>query len=340
MLKSAFLGCGPRAKAHARAYEFVAKGKPVAACDLDEQRLAQFGEQFGIERRYTDIHEMLDKEKPDLLHIVTAPTLRVPLMTIASEHKVPVALVEKPIAVQGEDWKALAALNQTTATKFLVNTQLHFHKRNLELKRDVAEGRIGDIRFIDVSARSTILDQGVHVLELAHSYNGYARPTQVFASVSGAKTIASRQPSPDVAEAAICFENGVRAQLSMGTFAPQSNPSEIIFRHKRIAVYGTKGYVHWTMAGWERFTQSGGYESGEHDYKEEDDLAQGALTDSAFDMVGNASARHGTRLELSLLQFNIILGAYVSALERRPVDLPCEPPDGLLDSLASALGGK
>ncbi|OPZ04339.1 MAG: hypothetical protein BWZ10_03181 [candidate division BRC1 bacterium ADurb.BinA364] len=45
-------------------------------------------------------------------------------------------------------------------------------------------------------------------------------------------------------------------------------------------------------------------------------------------------------MELSLLQFNIILGAYVSALERRPVDLPCEPPDGLLDSLASALGGK
>jgi len=337
MLKSAFLGCGPRARAHAVAYEFVKKGAPVAACDLDEERLSSFCSDFGIERKYTDIHEMLEKEKPDLLHIVTAPTLRVPLMTIASEHEVPVALVEKPIAVQGEDWKELAALEHKTKTRFLVNTQLHFHAKNLELKRDVAEGRIGEIKFIDVSARSTILDQGVHVLELAHSYNGYAKPTKVFASVSGAETIPTHQPSPDTAEAAIEFENDVRAQMVTGYYAPKSNPLERIYHHKRVAVYGTKGFVHWTMVGWERFTSESGYERGDHDYKTEDDLAQGVLIDSAFALREEPDTEHGTRLELSLQQFNIILGAYMSALDRRPVDLPCDPPDGLLDSLTKAL---
>jgi predicted dehydrogenase len=337
MFKSAFLGCGPRAKAHARAYEFVKKGKAVAACDLDEERLSEFGAEFGIKSLYGDIHEMLETEKPDLLHIVTAPTLRVPLMTIASEHNVPVALVEKPIAVQGEDWKELEALAKKTKTRFIVNTQLHFHARNLELKRNVTEGRIGEIRFIDVSAGSTILDQGVHVLELAHSYNGFSRPTKVFAAVSGAKTIPTRQPSPDTAEAAVAFENGVRAQMVTGYYAPRTNPSDIIFRHKRIAVHGTKGFVHWTMVGWERFTQGGGYESGEHDYKEEDDKAQGVLTDSAFGILEDPKVPHGTRLELSLIQFNIILGAYMSALQRRPVDLPCDPDDGLLAALTGAL---
>jgi predicted dehydrogenase len=337
MLKSAFLGCGPRAKAHARAYEFVKKGAPVAACDLDTERLDAFCAEFKIARKYTDVHEMLEQEQPDLLHIVTAPTLRVPLMTIASDHKVPVALVEKPIAVQGEDWKQLADLDKRTQTRFLVNTQLHFHARNLELKRDVADGRIGAVRFIDVSARSTILDQGVHVLELAHSYNGYVEPVKVFAAVSGAETIPTHQPSPDTAEASVEFANGVRAQMVTGYYAPQSNPTQIIYHHKRIAVYGTEGFVHWTMVGWERFTKDGGYESGSHDYGTEDDLAQGVLTDSAFELRENPDIQHGTRLELSLTQFNIILGAYVSSLERRPVDLPCVPPDGLLDSLTDAL---
>ena len=110
------------------------------------------------------LDEMLEKEKPDLLHIVTAPVLRgtnqrirYPLMKQASDHGVPAAIVEKPIAVESEDWKQIAGLAEETKTKFVVNTQLNFHPQNLELKRDVAEGRIGEIKFIDASARSTPL---------------------------------------------------------------------------------------------------------------------------------------------------------------------------------------
>ncbi len=337
MYKSAFLGCGPRAKKHAQAYRHVERGKPVAACDVDAQRLAAFGDEFGIDARFTDIHEMLDRVSPDLLHVVTPPGLRVPLMTIASEHKVPVVIVEKPIAVQGEDWRQLRELDARSSTRFVVNTQLHFHPRNLELKRVVAGGEIGEIRFIDVSARSTILDQGVHVLELAHSYNGYSAPTAVFAQASGARTLTSKQPSPDTAEASMQFANGIRAHMVTGDFAPRAQDNEIIYRHKRIAVYGTGGFVQWTMAGWECRTERGGYESGTHSYDEQDELGQAALTDSAFGLLQGKGEPHPTRLELSLVQFNVILGAYVSTLERRPVALPCEPPDDLIARLKEAL---
>jgi predicted dehydrogenase len=335
MYKSAFLGCGGRARGHADAYRFVKKGKGVAVCDMNEERLNSFSNDFGIEKKYTDIHEMLDKEKPDLLHIVTLPTLRVPLMTIAAEHEVPVAIVEKPIAIQGEDWKQLRDLNAKSKTKFVVNTQLHFHPDNLMLKKDVADGKIGEIRFVEVSARSTILDQGVHVLELGHSYMGWPKPTQVFAQVSGAKNIPTGQPSPDTAEAAIYFDNGIRMQLINGYYAPKSNPSDSPYMHKRVAVYGTKGFAHWTMVNWERFTQENGYESGTHDYGQQDTVAQAGLTDAAFEWLEGIP--HPTRLEHSLTQFNIILGAYVSALEYRPVDLPIEPPDGLMDALKARL---
>jgi predicted dehydrogenase len=336
-LKSAFLGCGPRARKHAQAYELVTKGQMAAICDLDEERLQAFGDDFGVEARYTDIHRMLDEVQPDVLHVVTLPTIRVDLLTIAAQHKVPCCIVEKPIAIQGEDYRAILALNQRAKTRYVVNTQLHFHPDNLALKAYVAEGKIGEVRFIDVSARSTMLDQGVHVLELAHSYNGFARFTRVFGNVSGRETLTSRQPAPDVAAMAIDFANGVRAQMVCGTVAPQATESKSIYYHKRIAVYGTRGFVQWTMSSWERFSEIDGYACGEHSYDEQDDRAQAALTDAAFEWAADETKLHPTRLERNLQQFNVILGGYTSALEGRPVDLPFDPPDGMLDAFKERL---
>ena len=339
MFKCAFLGCGPRARAHARAYCEVQRGAIAAVCDLDEKRLSAFGDEFGVDSRYADVHDMLDKEHPDLLHIVTVPGLRVPLMSIAAEHNVPVAIVEKPIALWGEDWRQLKQLGDSCGTRFVVNTQLHFHARNLELKRDVAEGRIGEVRCIDVSAGSTPLDQGVHVLELAHSYNGFGTFTSVFGQVAGANMLDSRQPSPAMAEASIMFDDNVHTVLVCGSCAPRATESDSIYYHKRISVYGTRGFVQWTMASWERLTPEGGYERGEHDYGTEDDLAQARLTEACFDWLDDDAKPHPTRLERSLTQFNVILGLYASALSHRPVDLPCDPPDGLCDAIRERLAG-
>jgi len=337
MFKCAFLGCGPRARGHAKAYKDVKRGKIVAICDLDEKRLNDFGNEFGVATRYKDAHEMLDKEKPDLLHAVAVPTIRVPFMEIAIQHKVPIVIFEKPIALWGEDYKQIKAIGEKSQTKFVVNTQLHFHARNLELKRDVAEGKIGEVRFIDVSARSTPLDQGVHVLELANSYNGFSAPTSVFGNVSGGKALASRQPSPDMAEAYINFANGVHAQMVTGACAPIATKQESIYHHKRISVYGTRGFMQWTMWWWERLTEKG-FERGEHNYGVEDDLAQARLTEACFDWLLDEKKPHPLRLELNLVQFNIILGIYVSALQAKPIALPFDPPDGLAEQMKARVG--
>ena len=141
MYKSAMLGCGGRARAHADAYRFVKGGKLAAICDMNEELLTSFGDDFGISSRYTDLDEMLEKEKPDVLHIVTAPVLRgtnqrirYSLMKQASDAGVPAAIVEKPIAVESEDWKQLAGLAEETQTKFVVNTQLNFPPAKLGIE--------------------------------------------------------------------------------------------------------------------------------------------------------------------------------------------------------------
>jgi predicted dehydrogenase len=175
------------------------------------------------------------------------------------------------------------------------------------------------------------------VLELAHSYNGFASPTRAFGQVSGRDNLFSRQPAPDMAEAAIDFQNGVRAQLVCGAIAPRANDLETIYAHKRIAVYGTRGFIQWGMYGWERFSAQDGYASGEHDYREQDERAQAALTDAAFEWAADEGKPHPTRLERNLEQFSVVLATYASALRRTPIDLPFDPPEGMLEALKDRL---
>jgi len=336
MYRTAILGCGGRSRGHARAYEHVSKGQIVAICDMEENLLNAFGDEFAIKSRYTDIHEMLDKEKPDLLHIVTRPALRAPLMTIAAEHKVPAVIVEKPVAIDSEAFQAISELSEKSSTKFAVNHQLHFHPKCLELQRDVEEGRIGDVRFLEISARLNLLGQGTHILQLMFAFNGNATPTSVFGQVSGDKELDSKHPAPDMAEAVITFENGARGLVLCGVDAPSVGEGVGGSRHKRISVYGTRGFIQWQMDAWERSTPEL-FEHGTKSYGAEDVLGQAGSTEAIFDWLDDENCPHPTRLELALVQFNVILGIYASALEHKPVQLPYQPEGNFLERLKDTL---
>jgi hypothetical protein len=82
------------------------------------------------------------------------------------------------------------------------------------------------------------------------------------------------------------------------------------------------------MFGWDRNTRSEGYSSGTHDYFIEDEFGQAALTDSAFALLEGDSEPHPTRADRALVEFGVVLGLYLSALERRRIALPLDPPDG------------
>ena len=336
MHRSAFLGCGGRARAHARAYANITRSQMVAICDLNEERLKSFGDEFGIEHRYTDIHEMLDKEKPDVLHIVTQPDLRVPLMTIAADHEVPAAIVEKPIALDSADYKAICELGKKSKTKFIVNHQLRFHPKFIELRSDVLEGRIGDVQFIEVSARLNMAGQGTHVTDLMFAVNDYADPEVVFGQASGTNGFNSSHPTADMAEAYITFKNGAYGLLVIGKNARKvdDRPDH---QHKRVAVYGTHGFIHWQMNAWERKLRDSDYERGDKSYGAEDVLGQQGLTEAAFDWIEDESKLHPNRLDVSLTEFSVILGIFESVVTHAPVYFPSDPPEGLLESLRSAL---
>ena len=339
--RCAILGCGGRSRGHANAYKLITRGQLVAICDMNEKRLNEYGDIYGVKTRYTHLDEMLRKEKPDVLHIVTPPTLRVGLMTQAAEAGVPGVIVEKPICIGAEDYKALRALNARSKTKFVVNHQLRFHPKLLDLLKYVQDGNIGQVRFIDASAVLPMSGQGVHVMDLAFAFNGYAKPTTAFAGVSGYDDINGTHPSPKSVEILVNFQNGTRAVLESGEAALRVDDSpnaKYTHMHKRIAVYGTNGYVHWRMSGWERSLPNGTVETGKKSYAEEDNPGQAGLTNALFDWIADDKKVHPNNLATSLDEWLVLLAAYESAVRQKVVTFPFDPADDLLAQFQKFVG--
>jgi len=341
MYKCAIIGVsGGRARGHAEAYEHVERGKLVAVSARTQEKLQAFGQEFGVGARYTDYREMLQREKPDLVHVNTPPDVRLEVFLAAEEAGVPSLLVEKPLAIQGEDWRDIRAFADTARTKVAINHQLHFHPRRQALQGIVRDGKIGDVRFIDASCGMNLAYQGTHTLQAIGAFHPQGQPVQAMGQVSGANGLEEtpkKHFAPDQCTASLRFDDGLRAQLISGPFAPRVLDDDRTNVHKRIAVYGTRGYVHWTMWSWE-VGIGGRVERGEHQYPDEDILGQAAMTEAMFDWLDDEAAVHPLNLAASLTDSNTVLGIYESALTHMPVDLPCEPRANLIDDLRRTLG--
>lgn len=340
MMKCAIVGVsGGRAHGHAEAYQHIARGQLVAISTRRRDALDDFGARFGVDARYTDYREMFVKEKPDLVHVNTPPDVRLEVMNAAEEAGVPALIVEKPLAIQWEDYLPIREFMQRSHIKIAVNHQLHFHPRRMALQRLAADGALGELLFIDASSGMNMAYQGTHTLQAVGAFAGAARPVSVFAQTAGADGLQStprKHVAPDATQAVITYDSGLSALLRCGINAPRAIADERIHVHKRIAVYGTRGFCRWSMWSW-RVSIDGQSEAGEHQYEDEDILGQAAMTEAMIDWLEDDRALHPLALPSACRDFETMLGIYTSGLRRQVVPLPAAPTDNLIQQMRDAL---
>ncbi len=339
MYKCAIIGVGPnRSRGLAQAYRHIECGELLAVSARTPEHLAAFADEFCIEKRYADYREMFERERLDLVHVNTPPSVRLEVMEAAEACGVAALIVEKPLAIDGEDYRAIRSFAESSSVKIAINHQLHFQPCRFALQQRVAAGDLGEIRSIDASCGMNLAYQDTHALQAIGAFLPGRTPVQVLAQVSGGdglKNTPKKHLAPDSALAVIAYDDGIQAHLQSGATAPEVG-REGTHTHKRIAVYGTRGYVHWTMWSWQ-IGVDGHIEAGAHEYGSEDILGQAQMTEAMFDWLADDALVHPLNLQSALVDFNIVLGIYASALERRPVDLPCDPAGGLIDRLRAEL---
>ena len=99
---------------------------PVAICDVDESATAKYP-QF---KAYTDYMEMLDAEKPDVVHICTPHYLHAEMAIYALERDINV-LCEKPLCVNREEIDAILKAEENSKAQLAVCFQNRYTPRNI-----------------------------------------------------------------------------------------------------------------------------------------------------------------------------------------------------------------
>ena len=341
MYKAAIVGCGHRAPAHIEAYRHIPDAEVVACCAPTPARRDALAAKYGL-RAYADIGEMVRAERPDIVHLVTWPDTRVSLMTEVAALDVPLCTVEKPIATGVPDWRRLCALEARAKTKFAVCHQVRWHPYLMPCQDALRSGRLGRVRFLDISAGMNIAGQGTHTLNYGMSLVGDVPVARVFGNAHGWDAADPGHPSPATTEAYLTFADGGRGLWTSGFTSPRCGDPQTTWQHVRVAAYADNGRVLYEEFGKWEIVGPDGEESGDFGgmdtWRANNLLAQAGFHRAMFDWLEDERRAPGTNLRQSLHEWAVVLALYQSALERRPIELAdFDPPDDLVERFRSAV---
>ncbi len=197
-LKVAFIGTGiqkgsPGSTGYGMAYQhgdgyklLPDEVEMVAACDLVKERADAFAANFGFERSYTDYHQMLAEEEPDLVSVCTWPASHAAIVTDIASAGMRAIHCEKPIAQTWGDCKRTVAACDENGVKLTFNHMRRFGKPFRQAKALVDSGRIGELRFIE-SGMGNLCDYGSHNFDMCGYFNDQTPCEWVMAQIDYVK---------------------------------------------------------------------------------------------------------------------------------------------------------
>lgn len=116
MLRVAIVGCGKIADSHASQILRIKDCKIVAVCDREPLMARQLYDRFPVSAWYDNFEALLQKDKPDIVHITTPPSSHFDLAQQCLEAGCHVYL-EKPFTLHEKDAHALFALARQRGLK-------------------------------------------------------------------------------------------------------------------------------------------------------------------------------------------------------------------------------
>lgn len=142
MIRAAIIGCGKIADQHVHAIQRAGHCQIVALCDRELLMARQVGERFGVPQCFSDVAEMLQAAKPNVVHITTPPQSHFSLgmqCLRAGSH----VYLEKPFTVTAEEAQTITEFATKSGLKVTAGHNYQFTPEMLEMRRLVSEGFLG-----------------------------------------------------------------------------------------------------------------------------------------------------------------------------------------------------
>jgi len=144
ILRVAIVGCGKIADGHVdEIRKMPEQAQTVAVCDREGLMAEQLASRFAISAYYDNFEQMLDRERPDVVHITTPPQSHAALALQALAAGCHV-YVEKPFALDSAQAAQIVAAAEKYGRKLTVGYSSLFDPPVVRLRELVAAGVLGE----------------------------------------------------------------------------------------------------------------------------------------------------------------------------------------------------
>ena len=150
-LRVAVVGAGYFAQFHHHAWTRLSRTELVAVCDLDALKAKSAADQAGA-RGFSDLGEMLDAVKPDLVDIATPPETHDALVRQVAARGLPV-ICQKPLAPTYDEAVAVVEAAEAAGVTLAVHENFRFQPWFRETRRLIDAGRLGTLHGITFRMR-------------------------------------------------------------------------------------------------------------------------------------------------------------------------------------------
>lgn len=155
-LKGACIGAGYFSHFQYEAWRRIPEVELVAFSNRDQTRAKVISEKFGLRRCYADYREMLDREKPDFVDVITPPASHAAICAEAAQRGITI-ICQKALAPSFDEAKQIVANAAQARVRFMVHENFRFQPWYREIKRQLETKAIGDQLF-SIAFRSRMGD--------------------------------------------------------------------------------------------------------------------------------------------------------------------------------------
>ena len=143
-LKGVAAGAGYFSRYQYEAWKRLPEVEISAVYNRTVAKAEEIGQAFGIPRSYPDFEEMLDRERPDFVDIITPPETHLPMVRAAARRKIAV-ICQKPLAPTAEESRAVVEAAREAGIRFMVHENFRWQPWYREAKRLVEAGALGEV---------------------------------------------------------------------------------------------------------------------------------------------------------------------------------------------------
>lgn len=151
-LKGVAIGAGYFSKFQYEAWTRIPEVEITALCNSNMERAQGIMSTYGIDKHYTDYKEMILKEKPDFVDIITPPETHFEMCKFAADHGVHI-ICQKPLAPTIEESQEIVDYVKSKGVRFVVHENFRFQPWHREIKKIIDNDDLGELFQLNFRSR-------------------------------------------------------------------------------------------------------------------------------------------------------------------------------------------